>query len=112
MKLNVSFNDVFKNTILTSKTIGKNYKHTYPNSKYTLNDIINELIYVLKTGLSWRMLRSDINSKTLYWHFQRFIDANIFERLFKHLRNLFIKNNSTDIQIIDAKNVALPHFVA
>lgn len=79
VKLNISFNDVLKNTILTSKLIGKNYRNTYPNSKYTLDDIINELIYVLKTGISWKMLRSEINSKTLYWHFQRFVYANIFE---------------------------------
>jgi hypothetical protein len=53
-KLNVSFVEIIKNIIITNKKLKCNYTKKYPNSKYLLNTIISDILYVLKTGISWR----------------------------------------------------------
>lgn len=93
--------------IILNSNIKNTYIHKYPNSKYSLDLIINELIYVLNTGLSWRNLRSKINSKTLYWHFSKFVKYDIFKKLFEVLRSNFYnytgnKINDTTYLIVDS----------
>lgn len=80
-----------KKIIMASKNISETYSKKYCNSKYSLDLIINELLYFLKSGVSWRMLRSPINSKTLYWHFSRFVENNVFLRLFNKIKNYYLK---------------------
>lgn len=67
-----------------------------------LDDIINDIIYVLKTGVSWRSIRTHIDYRTLYFHFKRFVKHDIFSRLFKKIRNKYINNNISDTYIIDS----------
>jgi hypothetical protein len=50
--INISFVTALKQTILNNKTLAKTYTINYPNSKYNLDDIINEIIYILQTGLA------------------------------------------------------------
>lgn len=78
MYIQDSFLDLLKVTILQDVNIGHFYKKKHPNSKYNLIDILNEILFVLKTGISWRNLRSIIDWKSIYFHFQRFIHYNIF----------------------------------
>ena len=63
---NLSFKDILKNIIFKTEKLKNSYKN-HPNTKYSLDLIIDELIYVLKTGIAWRNLRSPINYNTLYW---------------------------------------------
>ena len=58
-----------KKIILNSSKLKDSFIKIYPNSKYSLDLIIDELLYFLKSGVSWRMLRSTINYKTLFWYF-------------------------------------------
>jgi len=102
MKLNLSIIDVIKQTIFKNPILLKYYSHKFPNSKHDLDFILSEIIYVLKTGISWRNLRSRINYNTLYWHFNRFVKNNIFRDSFVYLRNKYSDFNKTDIQIIDS----------
>ena len=44
----------------------------------------------MKSGLSWRMLKSPINYKILFWHFQHFIKYNIFFKVFNKIKNHYI----------------------
>ena len=69
--------DIIKNVIFNSK-LKKSYFEPHPNNKYSLNLIIDEFLYFIKSGVSWRMLRSSINYKTLHWHYVRFVKNNIF----------------------------------
>ena len=79
-----------KNIILNCNKLKYSYTKQHCNSKYSLDTIIDELFYFLKSGISWRLLRSTINYKTLFWHFSRFVKNNIFLKLFKKIRNIYL----------------------
>ena len=104
--INTSFKEIIKTVILNNKQINKFYLKRHSNTKYILDDILNDIIYVLKTGISWRDLRSPIHWKSVYFHFQRFIKNNIFKSLYLKLRNAYFSNHKTDIQIIDSTFIA------
>jgi len=80
----------------------KFYTVSHPNSKYSIDTIIEDILFVLKSGVSWRDSRSSVNWQSLYWHFQRFLKFNLFQSVFQRLRNIHSKQNSIDIQIIDS----------
>jgi hypothetical protein len=42
----------FKNIVLNSPVISSTFLKTHPNSKYSLDLIIDEIFYVLKSGVS------------------------------------------------------------
>jgi transposase len=102
IKLNLSIIEIIKKVILSNVNLTKFYFKKSPSSKYNLELILSEIIYVLKTGLSWNNLRSTINPKSLYWHFNRFVKNNIFHDTFIYLRNKYSESNKTNIQIIDS----------
>lgn len=90
-----------KKIILNTDSLKNTYIGKYSNTKYTLDLIINEIFYFLKSGVSWRMLRSEINYKTLFWHYSRFVKANIFCRLFSVIRNKYInKYIKNDVSLL------------
>lgn len=80
-----------KNIILKTKKLNYTFLKKHPNSKYSLDDIISEILYFLKSGLSYRMLRSKINYKTLHYYYSKFIKYNIFHKLFNKIRNIYLK---------------------
>lgn len=101
MKLtNIDIIQIIKDVIMRTDKLKYTYSKKHPNSKYTLDFIINELIYVLKSGVSWRDLRSEINYNTLYWHFKRFNNCDVFQRAFTICRNRVMKKK-LGIIIID-----------
>ena len=53
-----------KCVILNTTSLKNTFTKNHPNTKYSLDLIINELLYFLKSGVSWRHLRSPINYKT------------------------------------------------
>lgn len=75
---------------------------SHQNTKYKIDDILDKIFFVLKTGISWRNLRSTINWKSVYFHFQRFVKNDIFKTFYLQLRNKYFSNNKTNIQIIDS----------
>ena len=77
----------FKEIVLNSN-IKNTYNKKHTNSKYSLDLIIDELFYFLKSGVSWRFLRSPINYKTLFWHFSLFTQANIFLKLYNFIKKM------------------------
>ena len=79
-----------KDVILSSKNLKDTYTKKHSNTKYSLELIIDEILYFLKSGVSWRMLRSKINYKTLHWHFSQFVKNNIFIRLFKKIKKIYL----------------------
>jgi putative transposase len=99
MKLDIKFE--MKNIILKSKSFKDTFNKKHPNTKYSLNLIIDELFYVLVSGVSWRMVRSPINYKTLYYYYSKFVHHNIFYKLFIRIRNKYIKRyiNKNDMCI-------------
>ncbi len=88
------------------KSIGKFYSKSFPNSKYSLEHILTDILYVLKTGIAWRDLRSTITWQTIYFHFKRFTKYNIFKQLFFKLRKLYINSSNDQILSIDSSFIS------
>ena len=85
-----------KNIILKTKSLKNTYRKIHTNSKYSIDLIIEEILYFLKSGVSWRMLRSTINYKTLFWHYSNFFKYNVFYKLFYKIRNVYIRKYITN----------------
>jgi len=99
IKLELSFIQLLKSFILRNELIGKYYSRKYGNSKLSLDYILEKILFILKTGISWRYIHS--HWETIYWHFRRFITNHIFSDLFHFLRNKYIKLIKPSIQLID-----------
>ncbi len=99
-----SFIAILKSIILKNTDIGRFYSNKYPNTKYTIELILTNIIYVLKTGIAWRNLVINplIKWQTIYFHFNRFVKHNIFKTFFIYLRDKFIKNHNSNIKLIDS----------
>jgi transposase len=93
--------------ILATKCLKDTYVTKHTNSKYSLDLIIKEIMFFLKSGSSWNIFRSPINNKTLFWHYSRFVKNNVFLRLFEKIKNSYLKKYiATDNQIyIDSTTI-------
>lgn len=69
--------------------IGNYYLKPHFNTKYKLDHIIDEILFVLKTGVAWRDLRSTINWSTVYWHHQRFVKNNIYKSTYANILDFY-----------------------
>jgi transposase len=85
-----------KNIILNTEKLKDTYIKKHSNSKYSLELIISEILYFLRSGVSWRMLRSIINYKTLHWHYTLFVKYNIFVKLFNKIKSKYLNICSTE----------------
>lgn len=45
----ISFKQIFINIVMKNKILSRSYSTIYPNTKYSLNVIIDEILYVLRT---------------------------------------------------------------
>ena len=78
--------------------------------KYDLREIINAILYLLKTGCQWRMLPSDFAKwPIVYYYFSKWkkdqIWADIHELLVEKIRKQQGKNEEPSVGIIDAQSV-------
>jgi hypothetical protein len=117
MKLNINFKDIIKEYIINNKLFIKTTK-----SKYTLDDILKVLEYILVDGASWRSLELDIFEnkykwQSIYYHFNKWTrrienssdrkklskfnllnfvptKLNIFEKIYKELLTKYFKKNA------------------
>ena len=101
-KINISFKDYLKDIIEKNKNISYFYKNIFPNTKYNLSDIIDGILYILKTGICWRDYKGSVKWNSLYFHYQRFVDNDIFKKLYIKLRSIYLKNNSSNVYIVDS----------
>jgi len=70
------------------------YKKCGTKLKTNLEDIIEAILYVSKTGLTWEMLQyKNIKWKTIYNHFLKWSKNNIFELIWKEIVSVYIKIN-------------------
>ncbi len=96
-----SFTDLIKDVILRDTVLNKKYTSNHPRTKYTLDDILADILYVLKTGLPWRSMRSHIHWNTLYHHFKDIVNMNIFGKLFAVLKRKYLNKRLIDTLIVD-----------
>jgi transposase len=93
MKLNLDFKDIIKEYIIKNNLFIKTIK-----SKYTLDDILKVLVYILSNGASWRSLDLEIFEnkykwQSIYYHFNKWNKLNIFEKIYKQLLTKYFKKN-------------------
>jgi len=52
--------------IKQNQELYKSFNFTYHTQKYRLDELLTEILYVLKTGIDWRSIKSHINWNTIY----------------------------------------------
>lgn len=56
------------------------------NRKYSLQEIVNGILYLVKSGCQWRMLPKDFpNWKLVYYYFSAWTKAGIIEHIHETL---------------------------
>ena len=88
---NIVLIEELKKVIYANKHINKYYSKVYPNTKYSLDDILDELIFILETGVSFKKHRGKIKGDTLRFHFNRFNKFGIFGKLKNKISTLYKK---------------------
>ena len=55
-------------------------------SKWSNRELLNGMLYQLKNGCNWVDLPKDYPpSSTVYWHYKKWRDTNIFEKILQKL---------------------------
>jgi putative transposase len=86
------------------------YLDTDRNRKYDLREIVNAILYLVKTGCQWRLLPGDFAPwKTVYYYFsvwkkEEFFEV-IHEALVEKVRVMHGKKEEPTVGIIDAQSV-------
>jgi putative transposase len=80
------------------------------NRRYSLREIINGILYLVKSGCQWRMLPKDFpNWKLVYYYFSTWKKAglieHIHETLVEKIRKQHGKQEEPSVGIIDAQSV-------
>ena len=94
--MNFNIQNELKKIILATNKLRDTYNKKHTNSKYTIDLIISEILFFLKSGNSWKTFRSPINYKTLFWHFNKFVQNNVFKRLYTKIKNNYLKKYIRD----------------
>ena len=86
------------------------YLDTERNRRYELREIVNAILYVVKTGCQWRMLPGDFAPwKTVYYYFSVWKKGEIFEIIHEDLvekvRAMKGRKEEPTVGIIDAQSV-------
>ena len=77
--------------IKSKELLYKSFNFSYKTQKYKLEDILGEIIYLMKTGVSYRMLRSDIKWFTIYKVHRKLIKNNVFKMTFNEMLRKYLK---------------------
>jgi len=81
-----------------------------PREPVTRREIVNGILYVLRTGCSWRQMPHDLpNGKTVYHYFRRWKLDGTWEKAMTHLRRAVRTQMGRDPEpsaaIIDSQSI-------
>jgi len=66
----------------------KEYLDKERKRRYSLREIVNGILYVVKTGCQWRMLPHDFPKwQLVYYYYRKWVDAEVFDRMLDKLRS-------------------------
>jgi transposase len=93
-----------------SRTAGRPEKHPR-------REIVNAVLYVVRTGCAWRQLPTDFPPwETVYWHFARWVDDGSLQRVHDRLRDRVRDESGRDPMasagVVDAQSVRAADTVA
>jgi transposase len=72
----------------------------------SMRQVVNELLYVVRTGLQWRNLRSNIPWQTVYYYFRSY--KHKLNDILQAIQNEHIQNETT---AIDTQTVKISNFI-
>lgn len=90
-----SLTNILEKYILKYSVLKNTYNFSNKRQKYKLSTIIDELIYITKSGISWRLYRGPINWNSLYYHFKLFVRFKILDEFYKYLLDRYFKKRFT-----------------
>jgi len=84
--------------------------------KHTLRNIMNAILYTLKSGCQWRMLPKNFAPwQSVYYYFRKWKNEGVIEELLdalrSHIRQKMGLNDSPSLGIIDSRSVKTSHHV-
>ena len=77
--------------IKQNQELYKSFNFTYHTQKYRLDELLTEILYVLKTGIDWRSIKSHINWNTIYKTYIKLNKNDIFKYSYVQLLKKYIK---------------------
>lgn len=80
--------------IKSNQILYKSFNFSHKQQKYSLSEYLIDILYVLKTGIAWRDLRSHINWNSVYKVFIKLNSFKIFEISYGILLNKYFKKSS------------------
>ncbi len=80
------------------------------NVVYTRREIVNGILYVLRSGCPWRLVPHDLPAwGTVYWYFRRWRDEGVWDQVLAALRMQVRKKEGRNAEptaaIIDSQSV-------
>jgi transposase len=98
--------------IFKNKELRKSFNFVYKSQKYEIEEILKNILYVNKTGISWRSIISKIHYSTIYKAFKKLSSYGIFEMSYSSLLKKYFKKTPakklrcilTDTTFIQNKN--------
>ena len=84
--------------------------------KYSLRSVFDGILYIVKTGVQWRMLPSDFAPwQTVYYYFSKWKNEGLLEEIFDTLRGIVRRLSgraeSPSLCIIDSRSVRTSHHI-
>ena len=84
--------------------------------KYSLRSVFDGILYIVKTGVQWRMLPSDFAPwQTVYYYFSKWKNEGLLEEIFDTLRGIVRRlsgrEESPSLGIIDSRSVRTSHHI-
>ena len=84
--------------------------------KYSLRSVFVGILYIVKTGVQWRMLPSDFAPwQTVYYYFSKWKNEGLLEEIFDTLRGIVRRLSgraeSPSLGIIDSRSVRTSHHI-
>ena len=83
--------------------------------KYSLRNIMNAILYLLKTGCQWRMIPKDFAPwESVYYYFSKWKNEGVIEDLLDNIRSQVRTKSGREkssLGIIDSRSVKTSHHV-
>ena len=110
---------LFRSDLVRDHILDRQLFKPSTNTKYSLDQILNVIEYILITGSSWRSLtlpvfdNADIRWQSIYYHFQKFTKANVFKKVYlKLLDRYFTKNKSGKLKYLSIDTSFVKNYYA
>lgn len=96
--------------IKSNKKLYKSFNFSNIHQKYSLDDYLIDILYILKTGIPWRDLRSHINWISVYKVYVKLNTCNIFRLSYIDLMTKYLKkNNNRNMKYIISDTSFIPN---